>query len=246
MTIYTYDGTFEGFLTALATAWERGEKPVEITRTPLLQRGLFSELVDIETAPERALGFFDDIAVKISPFACRTLYHAFLSDAAGMEMDLFRYLELGWRVGRRFDSLLTREEVLPVHRLARKVVHETHRMKGFVRFKQTREGFYYAQLEPDHRILPLIAPHFSERFSDQNWIIHDIRRGEAIIHDAARKKWVPVEMDLCGTPEFTAKERLCQELWKRYFDRIAIEERKNPRLQGSKLPLKYRKHLVEV
>ena len=246
MAIYTYDGTFEGFLTALATARERREKTVEMTRTPPLQGGLFAELVDIETAPDRALGFFDEIGAKISPFACRTLYHAFLSDVAGMEMDLFRYLELGWQVGGRLDSLLTHNDVQPVHRLARKVVYEAHRMKGFVRFKEVGEGFYYAQLEPDHRILSLIAPHFSERFRDQHWIIHDIGRGEAIIYDAARKEWAPVEMELCGTPEFTAKELLCQELWKRYFDRIAIEERKNPRLQGSKLPLKYRKHLVEV
>lgn len=246
MTTYLYDGTFEGFLSAMATVREKGGRPADIARTAPPQGGLFAELAAIETAPERALGFFDEMAVQISPFACRTLYHAFLSDVAGVEMILFRYLELGWRVGGRLDSLLTRDEVRQVHRLARKVRYEAHRMMGFVRFKEVAGGFYYAQLEPDHRILPLVAPHFSRRFRDQHWIIHDLRRGEGIVYDAGRKEWAQTEIDLCGMPEFTAKEELCQELWRRYFDRIAIEERKNPKLQRSKLPFKYRKHLVEV
>jgi probable DNA metabolism protein len=119
-------------------------------------------------------------------------------------------------------------------------------MKGFVRFRLVREGFYYARLEPDHNVLPLIAPHFADRFSDQDWIIHDLRRGMAIVHDVARKQRVTADLDLLENPDFSDGEKLYQDLWKKYFTRIAVEERFNPGLQRQNLPFKYRRNLVEI
>ena len=119
-------------------------------------------------------------------------------------------------------------------------------MKGFVRFREVRGGFYYAQLEPDHDVLPLIARHFADRFRDQHWVIHDLRREKGIIHDATRRDWVMTPIELNTLPEFTEQELDVQGLWKSYFMHIAVEERRNPELQRSKLPLKYRRHLVEL
>jgi hypothetical protein len=34
-------------------------------------------------------------------------------------------------------------------------------------------------------------------------------------------------------------------MWRRYFETIAIASRRNPRLQTSKVPLKYRTQLIE-
>jgi len=160
-------------------------------------------------------------------------------------MLLHRYLRLGWREGRRLDSLLSHESVLPVHRLARRVRHEAHRMKGFVRFREVREGFYYAALEPDYRVISLMAPHFADRFFDQHWLIHDVRKNRGIVHEARRNGWEEVALELTGAPVMSEREEWFQSLWRRYFDRLAIAERYNPRLQQSKVPLKYRRYLVE-
>jgi probable DNA metabolism protein len=54
------------------------------------------------------------------------------------------------------------------------------------------------------------------------------------------------ELDLLENPEFSADERFYQDLWKKYFTRIAVEERLNPKLQGQNMPLKYRRYLVEL
>lgn len=246
MAIYLYDGTFEGFLTAVAWARRRKEIPEGITRTAPEQGGLFLQVVPVETDYDLSQTICKQVLDSISPFSFRVVYRAFLSETEGVEMALFNYLDIGWREGKRIDGMLTHKLVMPVRAIARRVMSEAHRMKGFVRFGQVAEGCYYARLEPDYQILPLIAPHFADRFSDQHWIIHDTRRGCAIIHDATRKPWLIAELDLLRNPDFTSDERFYKDLWKKYFTRLAVKERFNPVLQSQHLPLKYRKYLVEM
>ncbi|HEY6872668.1 MAG TPA: TIGR03915 family putative DNA repair protein [Geobacteraceae bacterium] len=246
MAVYLYDGTFDGLLTALATARESGDEPGGITATPPLQGGLFQDVRKVATDRERAAVFAGEIAARISPYALRTLYRAFLAEVPGGELLGYSYLTLGWRVGGRLGGMLAHERVAPVHRLALKVGREAHRMLGFVRFREVRDGFYYASIEPDHHVLPLIARHFADRFGDQHWVIHDLKRGKGIVHDAARREWVLTELKQCRAPQFTERELDFQRLWKSYFGHVAVEERRNLRLQQSKLPLKYRKYLTEL
>ncbi len=245
-TIYVYDGTFEGFLTALFIIEERGKRPTDIIRTSPRQGGLFCELTQVETDGEKSGRFLERIAGRISPRALGNAYHAFLSETSGVEMAIYRYLELGRREGKHLDGRLADERVLPVHKAARTVRGEAYRMKGFVRFRQVREGFFYAPLQPDYRILSLIAPHFAARFADQSWIIHDVARGEGIIHDACRRQWLVVPLELIREPQYSEREKFFSTLWRRYFSGVAIAERLNPELQKNRLPLKHRKYLVEM
>lgn len=245
MTSYLYDGTFEGLLTVLALVRERGAEPDFIGREVPVQGGLFAGPKPVETDDAAAERLLEEIGRRLSPATAAHLYHAFLSETEGVEMLLHHYLRVGWQEGRRLDSLLSHPSVLPVHRLARRVRFEAHRLKGFVRFRQVREGFYYAPLEPDHRVLTLMAPHFADRFHDQDWVIHDVRRNVAIVHKARREGWEEVALELTGGPVMSEREEWFQSLWRCYFDRLAIAERHNPRLQQSKVPLRYRRHLVE-
>jgi probable DNA metabolism protein len=242
---YRYDGTFEGLLCALAEAFSSGREPADILAGIPEQTGLFEATCRVETDHERAGAFLHAIARKISPFAARTARIAFLSESPGVEMAIYRYLALGRQVGGELDGMLSHGAVLPVHRLARRVSHEAHRLKGFIRFREVEERFWYAAIEPDHRILPLIAPHFAERFRDQHWIIHDLRRSLGIIHDASHHEWAVVELELCHLPQETQNEELYQTLWRRYFTEVAIAGRKNLKVQGNRLPRRYREHLVE-
>jgi probable DNA metabolism protein len=245
MTIYRYDGTFEGFLTAVVLAWERGERPEGITRSTPSQGELFQAVQDIATGPDAFDRFDAASAGVLSPATLRTAWHAFLAEAPGGELALFRYLELGRRVGKSLDAMLAHELVAPVHRLAQRVRSEAHRMKGFLRFCETAAGFFYARFEPDHHVLPLVAPHFAERLVDQNWVIHDLLRNVAAVHDGHRREWALSEVELVGGPDFSQAEDFCAELWRSYFARAAVAERTNPKLQQQKVPLKYRRHMVE-
>jgi len=246
MAVYVYDGTFDGLLAAVALALETGGEPDDISEIPPAQGTLFHGVVQVEEDHRSPDEIYKAVAPSISDHALRDAFHAFLSGAPDVEMLVYRYLRFGKEVGSRLDRLLSHDLVYPVCALALKVRREAHRMKGFVRFGLVAEGFYYARIEPDYQILPLIAPHFADRFSDQHWIIHDTRRGRAIIHDAALKKWVIAELELLEKPELTAGERFYRNLWKKYFTGLAVEERLNPRLQRQNLPLKCRPFLAEM
>jgi len=102
----------------------------------------------------------------------------------------------------------------------------------------------YARIEPETDILPFIAPYFRERLGDRPWMIHDLRRSALAL--CYRGSWRLVSgVSLAAQPGYTAGEELCSRLWRSYFQRMAIPERHNPRLQQSLVPLRFRAHLVE-
>ncbi|HEY6838089.1 MAG TPA: TIGR03915 family putative DNA repair protein, partial [Geobacteraceae bacterium] len=245
MTTYHYDGSFTGFLTVLAVARENGAKPTAICTGAPYGHDLFNPAQTVASDEERAREFLADMERRISPGACHQAELAFLAAESGRELIIHRYVELGWREGRRIDRLLAHPDVAPVRGLARRVGREAHRFKGLVRFREVTEGFYYGAIEAENRILPLIGEHFSDRFRDQHWLIHDLAHNEAIVHPAGGTTWGIVPLELAAAPTYTPGEEFFTRLWQRYFNHLAIAERHNTPLQRSQLPLKYRTHLVE-
>ena len=88
-------------------------------------------------------------------------------------------------------------------------------------------------------------PHFAARFGDRHWLIHDLRRKKGGMYDSGRGEWIVTAMDLHADPQATIAEEACSRLWQRYFERLAVEERTNLKLQQAKVPKKYRRHLTE-
>jgi probable DNA metabolism protein len=242
---YLYDGSFSGLLTIFALLRRQRLQATAIHRREPEQVGLFCRAEPVATDEEEAEWLLREVDARMSPASASYLWHAFLSEAAGVEMLLLRYLELGWRVGRRLDSLLSHPAVLPVQGLARKVRGEAHRFKGFVRFGELEKDLYYAMIEPEYRVLPLLTDFFSARFACQNWIIHDLRRSEAIVYSRERVEWRLLELEVTDKPIYSRLEEDFRRLWQGYFSNLAIKERHNPLLQRNKVPLRYRRNLTE-
>lgn len=246
MTVYCYDGSFEGFLCAVADCLEIGDAQPGFIRDGDVQAvGLFAgEARGVATERERAVAFRKGFVEAVSREAFATARYAFHSQKPGIELLLWRYLTLGLQVGRRMCLMLAEEPVHSVNRIARHVSHEAHKYKGFVRFREVEAGFLYARIEPEADILPFIAPHFVGRVGDRPWMIHDLRRNQAALYDL--KSWRLVrDIELTAEPTLTATEQDYTSLWQRYFQRHAIIERHNPKLQQKHVPLRYRKHLTE-
>src|SRR5512139_822341 len=138
MAVYVYDWTFEGFLTAVTLAVESGDVPDDILRMSPPQGTLFQRVVTVETDHGSSAELFEAVAPTLSAHARRDAFHAFLSEAPGVEMLVYRYMQFGRKAGRGLDRLLSHDLVLPVRKLALKVRSEAHRMKGFVRFSKVR------------------------------------------------------------------------------------------------------------
>lgn len=241
--VYLYDGSFQGLLTALQAARERGEEPAGIRPGGgAFQESLLSEALSVKTDPSRVERISSDICSGISRRSFRHAFHAFLSEQRDREPLIHAYLRLGWELGPDLDACLGDEAVHAVHRMSRATGLEAHRVRGFLRFRELREGRLYAPMRPECDVLCLVAPHFHRRMPDEEWMIHDLAREQAAICARGELRFGEAPG---FDPELTEREARYQGMWREYFETIAVRERFNPALQRSFMPAKYWNMLVE-
>ncbi|MDQ2833614.1 MAG: UdgX family uracil-DNA binding protein [Acidobacteriota bacterium] len=100
---------------------------------------------------------------------------------------------------------------------------------------------FIAWYQPDHRILPLTAPFFAERFSIMRW---------SILTPDASVSWDPVTKQLAFAPglprESAPAEDELEELWRAYYASIYNPARLNPDAMRSEMPVRYWKNLPEI
>lgn len=240
---YVYDGSFEGLLTAVYEAYYQNEKPDSIMSQANYQENLLVKKIVIRTDCLKADKVYDAVIKKISHEALRKVFCVFLSELPQAGNIIYKYLRLGWKIGKEIDFHLSEEKVLDVHTISKRVSGEKHRMLGLIRFRKIKGNIYYAPIEPDYNIIGLLAPHFVRRFNDQYFIIHDVRRNMAVVYD--RSEWVISDFTVNQAIALDYDEQNIQNLWKQFFDSIAIKDRINPRLQKQFMPKRYWKHLIE-
>lgn len=243
MNYLIYDGSFPGLLTAIYQAFRDRIKVAGIILEEEYQAGLFSNKIVVETDLAKSDKVYDAIREKISPHSLRKIYRVYLSEIKNSGLLVYRYLLLGFRMGKRIDNYLNNEIVDQVNKVSRKVGKEAHLLLGLLRFRKIQGGVFYAPFEPDYNIITLLAPHFARRLPDQDWIIHDRKRMLAAIYN--REEWVLTELDSLPEPKITEEEKYYQALWQSFYKNVAIESRKNPRLQAQFMPRRYWDYLIE-
>ncbi len=181
MLAYVYDGSFEGILTAVFEAFSRKEAPEAILPEQGLQQDLTARYVFIAADQAKSDRVYESVWKNISEEALKNIYHTFLSEDSEAGTLIYRYLKLGWKMGGNVDMHLSDDTVFRINAINLKVEHEVHKLMGFIRFRQVEGGLFYSSISPDHNIVELLAPRFAERLSDQNWIIHDVKRELAAV-----------------------------------------------------------------
>ena len=128
--------------------------------------------------------------------------------------------------------------------LEKRVTTEANRFRELLRFSVLKNDILYSEIEPDNNILELLGPHYSDRYKNDPFIIHDVKRSRALI--AAGGRWYISEFTKENLPEYHEDESSFRSLWKNYFETIAIKERTNQRCQKNFMPVRYWKHLTEM
>ncbi len=245
--IYIYDGTFEGLLTCVYHHYYTAPA-AGICLVENFQPSFLYAHQTVETDEGKAARVYDAISSKISDYDLRCVYRAFLSCDPEKEMVILRYLVKGFKLGPRISALHGDPVVYDLQNILKKVSRETERMLQFVRFSvvdtEDNKELLYAEVEPDHDVIQLIAGHFTDRYRYQPFIIRDVKRDKALI--AYDKQWYISSFTAEEVPAFARDEQQYRRLWRTYFDHIAIKERINPRCQRNFMPDRYWKHLTEV
>lgn len=239
--ILTYDGTFDGLLSCIYHHYYV-EKVFEIVEDSKYQPQLFVNQKFIETDLIQAKRVYDAILDKFGEETYWDIFRTYLSNDPLKDTYILKFLVYAFKVGNEVNLLHAHHDILPVRKISRAVGFEKHRFLGLLRFADV-DGVLYGSFEPDHNILILMGEHFADRMSNERFIIHDVKRGQAIFSNNG--DWIMTDYVLDEPIQYSDKEMIFQKLWKGYFEAIAIEERKNLKLQQSFVPLKYRKHILE-
>ena len=202
------------------------------------------------TETEKAERVFRGLEKRLSRQARTDLMLAWLSEQPGSDLILFRYLRKVFDSPRPVERDYADSDVFAVRRLAEKVHGEHHLMLGFARFQKTAEGLYFAALSPKYNVLPLLLPHFADRFGDQQWILYDAARKYGAFFDGKDFRDVVLNPDSLQDGRLrdgllAEDETLFQDLWKSYFKAMTIKERLNPALQRRCMPRRYWRHMTE-
>lgn len=240
---YLYDGTFEGLLTCIYENYYT-EKASGIFREEAYQSNLLGGCMKVETDAQKAVTVYEAIEKKISSYDLRRIYKVFLSNDEYKESRILRYVILGFRTGGRISMMHSDPVVIAIQSIEKKVNVERERMMQFVRFSVMENNVLYAEVEPEHDVLELIAGHFCDRYKNDPFIIRDVRRNKALV--AYKRRWYITDLDGSDVPGLSDDEEEIRALWRSYFRNIAIKERTNPRCQKNFMPERYWKHLTEL
>lgn len=244
MLYYIYDGTFEGLLTAIYDAYYERENPEQIVAMDNFTDNFLIQRRYIDTDKEKSDKVHNAIINKISKEALTNIMYAYLSEHENAGKYIWEYLRFGFKAGRLVDSYLSDDRVYNIHRLVTKINREKHLLLGIIRFRLLSNNIYYAPIETQYNTACLLGEHFASRMADQIFVIHDVKRNYGVFYD--KSKWFISDIDIKGNFDYHEKELFYQELWKRYFESIAIKDRTNLKLQANFMPKRYWKYLVEM
>lgn len=188
---------------------------------------------------------------RLSVAALHQLHQTFLSEEEGIENYMLQYVQYAFKSPVSIEEDFSHPAVLMITQTAKKVWRETHRMQAFVRFQKTSDNLYYAIIEPDYNVLPLITSHFKNRYADQRWMIYDASRKYGIFYDLKGVTEVQLNFEAQAnegknvTAFYEEKEALYQQLWQQYYKSVNIAARKNTKLHVQHMPVRYWKYLPE-
>ena len=255
MTVYLFDNTLDGLLTAVFDSFFLKQQDVT-----LLAKGeqlpLFADKPhQVVTDAEKVSRVWKGLEKQLSREALHMITISWLSEERVLNQPMFNMICKVFRQQRDISHNASDDDVLAVRNTCRRVLHEALRMKQFIRFQKAKDGMYLAVVSPDHNVLPLITDHFSDRFNDQPWLIYDAKRhygynydGESVIRIMFENEAeVPFDL-LNGNMDadiLSEDDQLFQELWRTYFKAICIKERLNPKKQLSDMPRRYWKYITE-
>lgn len=246
-----YDGTFEGFLSAVFDVYYYKFEDVHVVDASAFNGNIFEKVHTVTTNQKHSARVWTGLGKRVSTDALEQLYKTFLSHVLNIENVLLHYMQYAFRSASSIESDFGNTAVLTVHQTAKKIQRETHRMEAFVRFQQTADNLYYAIIAPDYDVLPLIGKHFRNRYADQRWMIWDSKHRYGIYYDLQTTTFVNMTFE-AGTNSgkdilqvYGPNEALYQQLWQQYFKSINIPARKNNRLQLQHMPARYWKYLPE-
>lgn len=251
--VYTYDGTYEGLLSAIFETYRLKTPATRIVPQDEWQDSLFEQPLYVDTNPAWAKRVLQGVERQGSKATSKILYRAFLSEQPQVSDLIYDFIKKAMLSKIDITDNFADDTVLRLHKLDKQMGREIHRMHAFIRFQRTRDDIYYSVIEPDFNVMPLIGEHFEKRYPAQHWLIYDAKRryGLSYNHETRQTDYITfaddhrLQLRQLNEDILDGSEPDYQILWKSYFDSVNIPERKNVKLHLQHVPRRYWKYLSE-
>jgi len=244
--VYLFDGTLGSYGNSLRKLWNIAQKGEKLCSLENYHPGLFETALDLND-----LGELEFLQKETALFKdChRTLIYSFCSgekEAVEVTPSFISYMRAN---GKKGFYHLAEPSVRIVTKAAKRTSGEAHKLKGILRFRKFGDLFY-GQYFSKTFVLPMLGNHFKKRMPNEKWIIHDTERETGLFYDGKELRQAFFDKnelaELKIQSEKAKAEDQIEKLWKKYFNTIAINSRKNPKLQQSFMPKQYWRYIVEV
>ena len=258
--IVLYEPSFEGWLSAVFYVYTnklQDDESLQLIAHDCYIPSLIAQATSVAMDADNAERVLTKLHKLLGRSGMRNILWGFLSEKAHIGTTLFQVIKYAIDYpSRHIMEDLGNLNVLVLVQTVKSVGREKHRMEAFVRFEHTTGDIYFARVEPDFNVLPLIGEHFRQRYQDQHWAIYDVARGYGIYYDKSKstpKRPADLQTitDLDGAvlrnpaSIHSEDEQRYQKFWQGYFTNVNIKERKNSRLHKQYLPQRYWKYLSE-
>ncbi len=250
--IYQCEDSVEGIFSAVYIAWaaKYGHDNIKlevVAEDTVNNIELFSDYITVTKDSELADKVAEAIRKKISVQAYQMVVRAALSCDERKANSIYHFLVRGFTMGKSVVDHLTDPYVCDIFEMNRRVGTDTHYYQEFVRFIELDNKVLLAKIEPKNNVLELITPHFADRLAGENFMILDVKRRLATIHQSYAKWFLSylTQDEVDHLLDMSANQQDYEVLWKTFFDSIAIKERENYAFQRNHVALHYRKYMTE-
>ncbi|MDD6039127.1 MAG: TIGR03915 family putative DNA repair protein [bacterium] len=251
MYVFTCKQEFEDMMCCIYTAWERalrvGHDQLRLEVEPVEQMQLFDEYIHVDADHEKFEKVTRSIQRKISMQAFVSVYYVAMSNEPDAIDVIYRFLIRGFSMGEVVLDHLTDPCVQRFFEIRRSVGNEAHFFREFARFTSIDNRFYVCHLEPKNNVILFVGEHFADRMPSEHWMIIDDNRSIAVVHPKDGENYLRTltTEELREFEQLEDQQDLYTDMWKTFFDTIAIRQRENRNCQRNMIRIWMRKHVTE-
>lgn len=258
MYIFICEDSIDGIFTGIYDAWASryGHANIALTTHTPDNYSLFEEYITVHTDYEKS----SKVARTLHDRMGEETYQELCQAALALEANSHKHsmdkaeaiyktvvLALSLPDAGKVLNYLAEPCVNRTFQLSRSTFNEAHHLLGFLRFQELENGILFAQIHPKNDVLPFLGEHFADRLPEENFMIYDATRNLAALHPKGKGFFITDtgELNQEMLKRLSPQELEYRRLWRAFFESIAIEARKNPKLQNQNLPKRFQKDIVE-
>ena len=224
---YTYDGTFEGYLCAVLAALRSGRVPAAITDRREEARPDLA--LNIATNLKDAQYLYSTISVRSSAEVQQMVSDYFLTDASGLEINLYKMIFCSLKYGARVAEDYSSELMSGIQMAIRDLYREAQSILQELDFYIGEEATCTV-INPRNSVLPIIRKPILKRRDIDNFVVYD-KRHHLLLERHAEQNML---LDIADfpMPEFKDPKEAYDCLWpfvrdKRFDVRVIPGQKKS-------------------